>query len=210
MLNMKKIVVSVLILLSFTIVLPPIAGAQVHAETENKMSDQELVEKIDEDKIIKNDLYVQFEQEVEDMRAENQEISEEDVARLLEKYDGAEITYQPTTSDSSMIQPAATIGGVTVRFVSGGINLYASNEDSLNTIFNLMRNSRDSITVFSAFLGVPLSFIASFIGGEIVNNLAPFAEASDIVSGMINSGQTSGGVRLTLGGAKAISSPGAT
>lgn len=207
----KKMIIGAASVLIAPVVMPIVSNIHVSAEEINDTRYEESLEKFvvsNESNVIKNDLYIQFEAELTEMEENGEEITEEDMAYLLEKYDGAEIVHQPDVQNSTL--QSINIGGTTTRFVSGGINIYASNQSSLRSVQQLMQNSSDSIQVFSLFLGVPISAIIGFFGGQVADALLPFDEASSILSNMISEGRNTGGIRLTLGNAKAIYAPNAT
>lgn len=117
-------------------------------------------------------------------------------------------TYGQEPASINAVQPQqVSINNVSVNVVDGGVNLYGENEDGVRQVQQIMQQSNDSVTVFSSLILLPFDVVAGILGGEVIGGVSPFDEGNQIMSDMINSGLTSGGVRITAGGAQPIYSP---
>lgn len=196
---MKKFIIAAVILLLSPVFTPSIANAQNMSEVDKrKISQNEKVEIIE-----KNSIYQEFEKEFEKLE-EIDELAEEDVLSLIEKYDGAEFTVLNETSDISTFSAASRSSRrFSVKFVRGGINLFATNRSGMQSIQSVLGKTGSDLTVFAFLIGLPLSPIAGFFAGVAVESL-PFSEGANVMYNMLRRGRTYGGVRLTLTRAKAI------
>jgi len=199
--NKFKYVFATLSLLSLTtstLITPTVAKA---SEKQEYSIDYEIV---------KNDLYLQFEEELANLVASNQStvsisnsisnqstfsalsqdnsISEEQIFSLIEKYDGAEV--------SAVVNAQAIY---TSKFVNGGVNSYATSYIGLNTLRSDMRSNATALrvggTLFGTFGGLVGALAGAIAGDYLADNVD---DGADGLSAFIQAGYTRGGARVTL------------
>lgn len=199
--NKFKYVFATLSLLSLatsTFITPTVAKA---AENQDYSVDYEIV---------KNDLYLQFEEELTELVASNQStpsalnsfskqsiapvlnqdnsISEEQLFYLVEKYDGAELTA---------IVNAKSV--YTSKFVKGGINSYATSYQNLNILRSDLKTNATMLRIGGTLVGTVGGLVGTLVGAVTGDHLAGNCDdAAAGVSAFIQGGYTRGGARVTL------------
>ena len=167
------------------------------------------IEQINDDvEVIKNEKYLQFEQELAKIQKseglketdknarintlktpENSNISAEQFFELVEKFDGAEAT----------VVTAQAAASYTTRFINGGVNSFTHSEPGLNVLYNDLGNSAAALRAGRAVGGFLGKVMGGFSGIFIPRSLARHvSSAADGVYEFIAKGYDAGGARFTL------------
>lgn len=187
--------------LATTAILALTAPSITTVASANEIDPIEVVDKTDNVKIEKNDLYIALEKELEELTQNNdistfrttstKGISQDQAMYLLEKYDGAEATVTRAADAFSE------------KFVNGGVNTYATTYTGLNAIRDNFSAAGTLVggSVGAAAFGGPIGIAYSLFGTPIA---AQFLRGAEVASDWIQGGHTSGGVRVTYTDAFAI------
>ena len=166
------------------------------------------IEQINDDvEVIKNDKYLQFEQELAKIQKseglketdknarintlktpENSNISAEQFFELVEKFDGAEATVV-----------SAQAASYSQKFVNGGVNAFAHSNSGLHILYGDLREAALKVRVGGVVGGSLGGVIGGLIGGVSGYALSRnIYKAADGVYEFIDKGYKAGGARFTL------------
>lgn len=190
----KKLIVAATALMISPVAFSTIGSTYVYAsEFDQTQQDEktEIVEQQDTYRTIKNNLYIALEEEIESLDGN---ISEEKALQLMEKYDGAKVTFVPNNLQPYNVQIAST----SHQLVSGGVNSYATNKASMRSLATLFQNAGDAAVVGGIIGGMPNVYAALIASLSSSYLSEKFYTASNIMSQWNNSTALQGGVRITL------------
>lgn len=198
---MKKLKLTILMVLSMVLAtFIPTVGTVSAAETINSNDTLEETPVI----IEKNTKYEEFEKEFSRIKNNSRsefstgiyrDTTKKQIANLITKYDGAEITV-------------FAAGKYSTKFVNGGVNSYASNKSGMGQLRSDLAMTATLLltdgTLGGAAIAGPLGALVGLLGSGILGNRC--SGASNTMKSWINVGSSRGGVRITLTEQFAISS----
>lgn len=195
----KLIVVTAAALMISPVVFSTIGSTYAYASELDQAQQAEEVGMDDEHDTytaIKNDLYIEYEREFEELQASQGELSKEEAFQLIEKYDGAEIIFIPKGIQPQQVQIAST----SFQFVSGGVNSFATNKSSMLSLGRTFHNAGDAAFMGGTIIGLPLQLFGAVIAGLSSGYVSDkFHTAGDIMGRWYNSKSAlQGGVRMTI------------
>ncbi|WP_368645289.1 hypothetical protein AB4027_10505 [Alkalibacterium putridalgicola] len=198
MFNQKRMIIGATALMLSPVLLPTIVSTQQVYAAENNKTQQQYSENIDDqslNKITKNDLFIEFENELETINSSDNDISKEQLFDLVTKYEGAEITY----SNEGQVSLLRASSGITHSFVQGGVNSYAISGPSIRELARTFQNNANIITTGGILASIPLAFFGTFFTGISTTVLATkFYNAAGIMRQWSATDRYGAGVRITL------------
>lgn len=204
--NLKK---SLIIGVS-TLALAPVASATIASSAvyADEINQEAVLE--EQYEVSKNELYVELENEVNQLENSGKTLTDEEITNLLHEYEGASATLILKTNGNSNFR-AASASGVSYQVVNGGVNSFATNKEAMSSLAGTFKQQQQAIIVGGTAAGAPFAGFGILLSGLASSAVSgKFGEASSIMDRWYESSATQGGVRMTVTEQRPISSPTAT
>lgn len=162
----------------------------------NTKTNYNMTENIDSEKynVIDNEKSKELQNAIKLKQDENNNISKEDFQQLLNKYEGAQRTFNPKYSTRGVNH-----NGFTEEVVKGGLNYFASSSNGLAHMRDYMGGANTALVLegagIGAYVGGPAGALVGAMGAELFGKRC--GEAYEDSKAWIEAGSNKGGVRLT-------------